>query len=614
MRKRILELEHQLSNAHTPIPAPTHPVHVTSSLSASIDILQDSRAFGHVHAIARGISHKNRVFGQSHWMNGFVVFRDLIEMIEPSFRNPSSSMLSGLHRAKMLARVIKSQRSPEWPTLPTNVLPPMDLCDALVKLYLRTMEPLYRVLHVPTFQQEYEAVWTNTDKPSTSFMMQLKIILAIGAIFHDEKCSMRAEATCWIYEVQTWLLSPNSKSRLGIQNLQTSILLLLAREMIDVGSELIWISAGSLLREAIYIGLHKDPAQLPRMSIFKSEMHRRIWNTILDLNLQASLVSGGPCLFSLEDFTTEPPGNYSDEELVASDPHAMPDHVFTEASVAIALRNTLPVRLTVVKFLNDVASTGTYEETLRIDTELRASYKALRRTLQAYATNDALSSKFATDAIDFIMHRYISSLHIPYFNASLHEAMYAFSRKSVLDTSLQIWKLATSPGRPPHSPTTTEPDIARLCRCGAGFFRAFTFHASTFLVVELRSQILEEDSVPRPDLLNIPLDATNMVLRAIEAGETSVKGYILLSVLAAQIDGIERRVGEEDIPALLGGAAEVALQRCIPMLERIAGQGTGGVDSQTEEFDFQISPDFMEDWDLVMSDMFNFDGVDAFLT
>jgi len=59
------------------------------------------------------------------------------------------------------------------------------------------------------------------------------------------------------------------------------------------------------------------------------------------------------------------------------------------------------------------------------------------------------------------------------------------------------------------------------------------------------------------------------------------------------------------------------------MLERMAGQEAGGVDNRNEggEFDFQISHDFMEDWDLVMSDVFNFDGhgvgasgMDTFLT
>jgi hypothetical protein len=535
-------------------------------------------------------------------------------MLEPQFRGERSTLPASIHRAKILARVVKSQRSPTWPTPPTLELPSKDICDELVEHYLRTIETLYRILHVPTFRKEYEATWSANAEFSTAFIVQLKLVLAIGAIFYDEDCSLRANATRWIYEAQTWLSSPNFKSRLGIQYLQTSILLLLARELVDVGSELVWISAGALLREAIYIGLHKEPSKLPRMNFFESEMRRRIWNTILEVNLQFSLISGGPCLISLEDFDTQLPGNFDDEQLMVPDSHPRLDHVFTQTSPSIALRRTLPSRLAVVKFLNDVGATGTYNETLRIDTALRASYKELRHTLQTFRTNMGTSATptFSLEAIDFIMHRYISSLHIPYFNPSLHEALYAFSRKAVLDSSLKIWNQAC-PAPASRNPSVTssetivEADFTRLCRCGAGFFRAFTFHASSFLIVELRTQLQEEDSVPRPDLLSIPENSANMVLRTIEAGETGIKGYLLHCILLAHIDGIRRRVSREEMPALLGRAAEEAVERCLPILAKIAGQEPIA-GSEVEDFDFQVSQDFMGDWDLIMSDVFNIEG------
>lgn len=102
------------------------------------------------------------------------------------------------------------------------------------------------------------------------------------------------------------------------------------------------------------------------------------------------------------------------------------------------------------------------------------------------------------------------------------------------------------------------------------------------------------------------------------AGETSLKGHLLLRLLAAQIDATKRRISRADMPALLVGAAENATSVCLPILESIAAQqpGSGGTE-MTEAFDFSVSPEFMEDWDLVMSDGFSFGGdvlSDSFLT
>lgn len=565
-------------------------------------------------------------------MNGFVVYHDVIKLIEPYLKNETTSLLTDIHRAKVLARTIKAQRYPAWPTLPSTDLPPKQVCDLLLDGYIRTVESLYRILHIPTFLEDYEAVFSGDRQPSTSFMMQMKLVLAIGAVMFDDKYTMRTTATRWIFEVQNWLSTPVFKSQLGVQYIQTSIILLLGRELGDVGSEFVWISAGALLRTAIYIGLHKDPAQLPRMALVEQETRRRLWNTLLEINLQSSLTSGGPCLISLKDFNTEPPGNYDDEQLTTDHPVAKPANVFTQSSAAIAMRKTFPVRLKVIKFLNDFRTSGTYEETLQIDTQLRSAYKSMRRELLE-VKGASLPTPFTMEAIEFIMHCYISALHVPFFNPALHEAEYAYSRKAVVESSIKIWTLANpsaslpsqtasmSLGEASSSPSQpTESDLARLCRCGSGFFRAFPFHGALFLTADLRTQLQEEDSVPRPDLVNICESAASHHLRCIETGETSTKGYLFMAIVAAQIDCIKRRVCEEEMAIETVRAAEKAVAECLPLLEAaareghegMAGGGEGGGGAVDDNFDFGISPDFTQDWDMVMSDMFQFGDGNGF--
>ncbi|KAF2129410.1 hypothetical protein P153DRAFT_316327 [Dothidotthia symphoricarpi CBS 119687] len=594
---------------------------LTTGLAGTFDVLQDSHVFGQAHRVNRSISHKNRVFGQSHWINTFTLFRDIIEMLEPHLRSGSSTMLGSLQRSKHLARVIKSRRSPAWPTHSTTELPPKHICDQLIEGYLRTIETVYRVLHIPTFLHEYEALCATQAEPNEAFLVQLKLVLAIGAVVYDDKFSMRTEATRWVYEAQTWMSSPVFKSRLGIQYLQTSILLLLARELVDIGGEFIWISAGSVLRTAMYIGLHRDPTQLPRISIFEAELRRRIWNTILEICLQSSLVSGGPSLITLSEYDTKPPGNFDDEQLTAANPVARTRDAHTQTSVAIALRGSLPARLAVLKFLNDIKSNGTYDETLRIDKELRASFKDLRYRLQTSATSTgSVPTRFGLQTVDFIMHRYITSLHLPFFGVSLEEAIYAFSRKVVVESSLKIWSIACPSPAPVaswnavNSPvnndqSNSEDDLPRLCKNGSGFFRAFTFQAATVLAVETRAQVQEDDSIGttiiRPDLLAVVNSAPNWYLQSVEAGETGIKGYLLLRLLSAQIDALMRHVGKNEMPRVLVDAAEEAGARTSGMLARLAGQENEVGDLERMDLDINMSADFMEDWDLMMSSVFD---------
>lgn len=242
--------------------------------------------------------------------------------------------------------------------------------------------------------------------------MQLKLVLAIGAAIYDEKYTLRSSALQWIYEAETWVSEPKFKSRLDVQSLQTHILLLLAREIVGIGGDSIWFAVGALFREAIYLGLHRDPDRLPNQNTFTAEMRRRLWSTILEITLQSSLTSGGPPLLSLGDFDTEPPANFDDDQLVAEHPVSKPDDEFTQVSVSIALQKTFPIRLAVAKFLNDLGSSGTYEETLRLDAELRASYKTLCRMLQRCSSSrEPPVPQFAIPAVDLLMRGYLSALH-----------------------------------------------------------------------------------------------------------------------------------------------------------------------------------------------------------
>jgi hypothetical protein len=97
MRTRITELEDKLSRAssvsNSPFsdaastPASTHSVRTVSCLATTVDVLEDTRSSNGA-SISRSVAHKNRVFGQSHWMNGFVMVQT------PCFRSKRARLLT----------------------------------------------------------------------------------------------------------------------------------------------------------------------------------------------------------------------------------------------------------------------------------------------------------------------------------------------------------------------------------------------------------------------------------------------------------------------------------------------------------------------------------------
>ncbi|KAF5664818.1 hypothetical protein FHETE_6933 [Fusarium heterosporum] len=595
------ELEALRSPSQSLVVTPTSNFETSSSqLGGTFHILGQSQLDGTL-PLPRAISHKTRMFGQSHFVTGLPLLSDVMGMIDRGV-DKSSDLITGMQKCKAMARRIKAQRAPEWPTPFTTQLLDKVLSDDLVECYLRTIEKVYRVLHVPTFRKKYDALWISDDEPDRDFLVQLKLVHALGAITYQDKFPLRYSATRWIYEVQAWISEPEFKSRLGIQFLQTNILLLLAREIVAVGGESSWIACGSLLRTAVSMGLHRDPALLSKSAIFPTEMRRRLWNTILELCLQSSLSTGGPPMISIEDFDTEPPGNFDDDQIMIENGVPRPDSVFTQMSTSRALRKTFPSRLKVAKLLNDLRTGDSYKDTLSLDSQLKAAYKEAIRGLQGSRKTDASPTGFELSAVDFIMRRYLCALHFPFFPSSLHDPKYAFSRKMTFETAFKMWS-AVNPTSCAGSPDDME--FSRFVMCSAGLFRTAAWQASFILVAELRNQIQEDDSLSptllRPDLMSVIEDAKSWNLQCIEAGETSIKGHLTLSIVLGHIKSIIQHESEEETVRTVIKAGEEAENESLVVLESIMAQSEP---RSTDQTSLDHGFDFAGDWDTMATDGF----------
>ena len=106
----------------------------------------------------------------------------------------------------MLGRRIKESRLQS--TLSISPLVSLDIprstADRLLDLYVSSFEPVFPVLHIPSFEADYDRHWNDPSQVPTVFRLA------------DDTFTLRNEASRWVNEAQLWLLTPPEKSRMTI--------------------------------------------------------------------------------------------------------------------------------------------------------------------------------------------------------------------------------------------------------------------------------------------------------------------------------------------------------------------------------------------------------------
>ncbi|KAI2605613.1 hypothetical protein GGR54DRAFT_633455 [Hypoxylon sp. NC1633] len=611
--ERIEELERRLEESTGRIPGPRSRARAEPSGPETI-ATYPSYFTGDFYTMRKSVISKTRYFGQSHWMNQVGNFKPLLEVLDQQYQEKTSEAIAVINRTKSLARSIKTSRNPELSFKFGIDIPPREIADDLVDAYLRTLEPMFRVLHLPSFRTEYEDFWQAPDSADLFFVIQLQLVMAIGSTIHDENFTMRKAAIKWVYEAQCWLISPVPKTRLTLRGLQVMLLLALAQQTATVSHDLVWITVGQLMRTAIYMGLHRDPEKLPKMNRFRSEMRRRLWNTILELALQTSADSGGPPLIHLEGYDTCAPGNYDDDQLTDDDGSGTinPPDKFTEMTVALALRSSFSARLAIIRSLNEIGVRNTYDDTIRLHSQLSTAYKSLSQNLQQFASGNRKPTEFQRRFLDFLVRRYFLALHLPYFGPAINEPAYAFSRKLVVEMSAKLYStvfpsaaLKPRPLRPPThdlgQASADSDDFSRYSTCAGGLFRSTLSQSAMAIGLELQGQLREDDCLglpsPRTDLLNIFRDSVGWVYRRILAGETNVKCYLLHAGLLGQIEGLMNGLQGADLEDNIIKIGTEAIREGFELLKQQVGPEP---DDNTTETNVQLNFDPMiamdEDW------------------
>lgn len=137
-----------------------------------------------------------------------------------------------------------------------------------------------------------------------------------------------------------------------------------------------WLLVSMILHIAIRMGYHRDPDHFPGISPFEGEMRRRIWTTILQLDLSLSLEMGLPRNATDTHIDTKSPCNLSDcdyDEDTIEMPSPRPESEWTPVLPLIA-RARLISALGLICDVNTHINPPSYDEVIKIDKILEDVY------------------------------------------------------------------------------------------------------------------------------------------------------------------------------------------------------------------------------------------------
>ncbi|KAJ5798984.1 uncharacterized protein N7503_006489 [Penicillium pulvis] len=434
--------------------------------------------------------------------------------------------------------------------------------------------------------------------------MSVMGILHANTTTRDE---FAAKSRDWIHIAQTWLSAPLEKDRLTCNGIQIHCLLLLARQVTRLGADLVWISAGSLMRMAMQMGLHQDPNCMEEMSLHEKEIRRRLWYTILEMNVQAALDSGMSPMISAGDFNTLPPSRMSDEELELGgtqvENQSGTHGPSFQKHLLPLLADSLPLRLNITKIINSLQEEPSYEEVLRLEKDLAIACCTATSALDSTTPLNPMSdpSRFALSHFTHLLRRFTLCFHFPYAVQAKKNPLYTYSQKNCLDATQDIVSILD------------DELYARLLLTGGGMFRDLITRGSFILYLELTSDINADTSLVsrgRSRSRHEPIlrDARRVAQYAKERmfhGETNVKGYVYISMATAQIEALFDGSFPEEAAM---DAARDSLETCRRILEVMAAKGSASVvEAQSDVTDGVTSPlgdpegqfDFLDDgsWD-----------------
>jgi hypothetical protein len=212
-----------------------------------------------------------------------------------------------------------------------------------------------------------------------------------------------------------------------------------------------WILMGIIVQIAVRMGYHRDGSQSPRLSPFQSEMRRRAWAVIFQIDSAAAGQYGLPRMINDSQADTREPSDVNDDALSRDMSELPPPRTgFEPSSIQfLVMKNRLVSTFNmIIDLIGSPKKVASYDEILKLDKILEEQFQTMPVPLRMRSMSRSL-----TDTPEVVVNRiflalsYYKSrciLHRGYMLAAQTNDRYLYSRKSCIESALEILHIQLS--------------------------------------------------------------------------------------------------------------------------------------------------------------------------
>ncbi|EAW15631.1 fungal specific transcription factor domain-containing protein [Aspergillus fischeri NRRL 181] len=240
-------------------------------------------------------------------------------------------------------------------------------------------------------------------------------------------------------------MSPGEYAKGGPYVLETLMLYIAVEVFLRSDAELgVWILLGTIVQLAMHMGYHRDPYHFPSMSPFIAEMRKRVWATVVELDIGLSTQMGLPRLIKHWQTDTGGPSNLHDNDFdpdTAAMPASRPETELTPMLYRLAKARMM----TTIGFVWDLVTDTRqcpYTEIMKMDNMLQDAHSAippcLRWVSMAHCIMDSPQVIMQKVFLEIMFHRARIVLHQRYLHSWQADTQNGYSQQACLDAALKL--------------------------------------------------------------------------------------------------------------------------------------------------------------------------------